>query len=207
MNHIMNKKKSYQSHLRQEQMKRTREQILEGLIKTMANGIVELSIPAVAHEARVSIPTVYRYFRTKRELIEALGGYVVEKIGINAVQLPRSPEELASAVREMFVRSEGLDEVLRAASISELGKEFRKDTLPARMEIIENALAPVAARFNETDWIRLRNIVLVLSSSAMIRAFIDYLDLSGEEAADTVTWAILILARANTKANETTQQQ
>ena len=205
MNHIMNNKKPYQSQLRPEQMTRPREQILEGLIKTMAIGIAELSIPAVAHEAGVSIPTVYRYFRTKHDLIEALGGYVVEKIGINAVQLPRSPEELVSAVREMFVRSEGLDEVLRAASISELGKEFRKDMLPARMKIIEDALAPVATRFNETDLIRLRNIVLVLSSSAMIRAFIDYLDLSGEEAADTVTWAILTLAQANTQANEATQ--
>lgn len=207
MNHIMNKKKLYQSQLRQEQMKRTREQILDGLIKTMASGIAELSIPAVAHEAGVSIPTVYRYFRTKRDLIEALGGYLAEKIGINATQLPSSPEELVSAVREMFVRSEGLDEAIRAASVSELGKEFRKDTLPARMKIIEDALAPVAARFNETDLIRLRNIVLVLSSSAMIRACKDYLDLSGEEAADTVTWAILTLARANAQANKTTQQQ
>ena len=204
MNRIMNKKKLYQSQFRQEQMKRTREQILEGLIKTMASGIAELSIPAVAHEAGVSIPTVYRYFRTKRDLIEALGGYLGEKIGANATQLPRSPEELAAAVREMFVRSEGLDEVIRAASVSELGKEFRKDAMPVRMKIIEDALAPVAARFNETDWIRLRNIVLVLSSSAMIRAFIDYLDLSGAEAADTVTWAILTLAQANTQANEAT---
>ncbi len=207
MNHIMNKKKLYQSQLRQEQMKRTREQILEGLIKTMASGIAELSIPAVAHEAGVSIPTVYRYFRTKRDLIEALGGYLGEKIGANATQLPRSPEELASVVREMYIRSEGLDEVIRAASVSELGKEFRKDAMPVRMKIIEDALAPVAPRFNETDWIRLRNIVLVLSSSAMIRAFIDYLDLSGAEAADTVTWAILTLAQANTQANEAAHQQ
>jgi AcrR family transcriptional regulator len=202
----MDKKKTYQSQLRQEQMKRTREQILEGLIKTMASGISELSIPAVAHDAGVSIPTVYRYFPTKRDLIEALGGYVVEKIGINVVQLPHSPEELASSVREMFVRSEGFDEVIRAASVSELGKEFRKGGLPARKKIIEDALVPVADRFNETDWIRLCNIVLVLSSSAMIRAFIDYLDLSGEEAADTVTWAILTLTRANTQASEVTQQ-
>ncbi len=207
MNHFMNKKKLYQSQLRQEQMKRTRELILEGLIKTMASGIAELSIPAVAHEAGVSIPTVYRYFRTKRDLIEALGGYLGEKIGANATQLPRSPEELASAVREMYVRSEGLDEVIRAASVSELGKEFRKDAMPVRMKIIQDALAPVAPRFNETDWIRLRNIVLVLSSSAMIRAFIDYLDLSGEEAADTVTWAILTLTQANTQVNEAAHQQ
>jgi hypothetical protein len=107
----------------------------------------------------------------------------------------------------MYVRSEGLDEVIRAASVSELGKEFRKDAMPVRMKIIEDALAPVATRFNETDWIRLRNIVLVLSSSAMIRAFIDYLDLSGEEAADTVTWAILTLTQANTQVNEAAHQQ
>jgi AcrR family transcriptional regulator len=205
MIHIVNKKKSYQSHLRQDQMQRTREQILEGLIRTMASGIAEFSIPAVAREARVSIPTVYRYFRTKRKLIEALGGYLAEKIGANTTQLPRSPEELATAVREMFVRSDGFDEVLRAASVSELGKEFRKDVLPARMKIIEDALAPVAAQFNETDWTHLRNIVLVLSSSAMIRAFKDYLDLSGEEAADNVTWAILTLAHANAQANEARQ--
>jgi AcrR family transcriptional regulator len=206
MIHIMNQKQTYQSQLRQEQMKRTREQILEGLIKTMASGISELSIPAVAHEAGVSIPTVYRYFRTKRDLIEALGGYLVVKIGIDATQLPRSPGELASTVREMFIRSEGLDETIRAASISEMGKEFRKETLPARLKIIEDALTPVADQFTETDWVRLRNIVLILSSSAMIRAFIDYLDLSGEEAADTVTWAILTLSQANTQANEVTHQ-
>ena len=154
----------------------------------------------------IAIPACYIYFRTKRDLIEALGGYLVVKIGIDATQLPRSPGELASTVREMFIRSEGLDETIRAASISEMGKEFRKETLPARLKIIEDALTPVADQFTETDWVRLRNIVLILSSSAMIRAFIDYLDLSGEEAADTVTWAILTLSQANTQANEVTHQ-
>src|SRR5258708_33635107 len=93
---IMNKRRDYQSPLRQEQTKRTREQILEGLIQTMAHGgLADLSIPAVARVAGASVPTIYRYFRTKRELIEALGGYIVQTTCMEAPSLPpRSPAEL-----------------------------------------------------------------------------------------------------------------
>ncbi len=69
----MNKQRDYQSPLRQEQARRTREQILDGLIQAMARGgLADLSIPAVAREAGVSVPTIYRYFHTKRELIDHL---------------------------------------------------------------------------------------------------------------------------------------
>ncbi len=193
----MKEKKPYHSTLREEQTQRTREQILAGLVKTMARGIATLSIPAVAREAGVSVPTVYRYFRTKRELVDALGGYLIGKISSGSPpQFPRNPEELTSMVRNIFLSFEGLDETIRAASVSELSYEFRKEALPARLKMIENALAPVLEHANETDRIRLRNIVLILSSTAMVRAFKDYLDLSGEEAADNVSWAILTLTQA-----------
>jgi len=204
MIHIMKEKHAYSSRLRQEQKNRTREQILEGLVRTMAHGIAELSIPAVAREAGVSVPTVYRYFRTKRDLIEALGSYLVQKVGFGQVQPPNSPEELTSMVKKLFISYEGLDETLRAAAVSEFAYEARKEALPTRLKIIEEALAPVRAKFNQNDWIRLRNIVLVLSSTATVRAFKDYLDLSGEEAADTVTWAILRLTQSASFAGETT---
>src|SRR5437588_2082283 len=104
MIHIMKEKHTYSSRLRKEQMQRTREQILEGLVRTMAHGIADLSIPAVAREAGVSVPTVYRHFRTKRELIEALGSYFVQKAGFGAAQPPNSPEELIAMVRQLFTR-------------------------------------------------------------------------------------------------------
>jgi AcrR family transcriptional regulator len=204
MIHIMKEKHAYSSRLRQEQMNRTREQILEGLVRTMSHGITELSIPTVAREAGVSVPTVYRYFRTKRDLVEALGGYLLQKIGFGQVQPPQSPEELAAMVKKLFISYEGLDETLRAAAVSEFAYETRKEALPARLKIIEEALAPVRTKFNEKDWVRLRNIVLVLSSTATVRAFKDYLDLSGEEAADIVTWAILRLTQTPSRADETT---
>jgi len=197
MIHIMKEKKPYHSSLREEQAQRTRDQILEGLIKTMAHGIATLSVPAVAHEAGVSVPTIYRHFRTKRDLVNALGSYLIGKISTgNTQQLPQSPKELASMVRSVFLSFEGLDETVRAASVSELSYEFRKEALPARLKMIEVALAPVFEHANETDRIRLRNIILILSSTAMVRAFKNYLDLSGEEAADNVTWAILTLTQA-----------
>jgi AcrR family transcriptional regulator len=193
MIHIMNEKKTYQSPLRQEQMQRTREQILEGLIRVMARGMADLSIPEVAREAGVSVPTVYRYFKTKRELIAALGTYTLQKLGAVGRQPPSSVEELIAGMKELSRKYEELDETVRAAAMSEFAYEARRAVLPARLKMIENALAPVTGSLSQEDRIRLRNSVLVLSSTAMIRAFKDYLGLTGEETADTIEWAIRIL--------------
>ena len=197
----MNKQRDYQSPLRQEQARRTREQILDGLIQAMERGgLADLSIPAVAREAGVSVPTIYRYFHTKRELIESLGSYIIQKSGINLTPPPpRSPEELIAMVKEVFLKYEGADEMLRAAAMSELSYEMRQHALPRRLELIEEALRPVADRFNETDRIHLRNSVFILTTTAIARAFKDYLNLSGEEAADTVEWAIRILTSGSSQ--------
>lgn len=198
----MNKQHDYHSPLRQEQAKRTREQILEGLIRALAQGgIADLSIPAVAREAGVSVPTIYRYFHTKHELIQALYSYSAQRAGINTVpsepQLPHGLEGLMVAVKEVFIKYERADETLRAAITSEASYEMRKQALPLRLKIIEEALAPVAEHFNEADRLRLRNMVLILTTTSMVRAFKDYLDLSGEEAADTVAWTIRMLTNVS----------
>lgn len=204
MIHIMKEGKSYQSQLRQEHREQTHDLILEGLIKTMAKGIVTWSIPDVAREAGVSVPTVYRYFRTKKDLVQALSAYVVHKAGVATMELPHSPEELVAMARELYIRAEGMSEDFRMASVSELAQEMRKEGIPARLKIIEGALAPVLPSFNEQDRQRLVRTVLLLTSSAMIRTFKDYLDLEGVEAADTVAWAILRLAYAGSSGKETT---
>ncbi len=205
----MNKQRDYQSPLRQEQARRTREQILEGLIQAMAHGgLADLSIPAVAREAGVSVPTIYRYFRTKRELIESLGSYIIQKAGITpASPPPRSPEELSALVKDLFLTYEGADEMLRAAAMSELSYEMRQLALPRRLELIEEALQPVADRFDETERIHLRNSVFILTTTAMVRAFKDYLNLSGEEAAETVAWAIRTLTSKSARRDADEREQ
>jgi AcrR family transcriptional regulator len=186
-------------------MERTRDLIMEGLIRTMANGAVTWSIPEVAREAGVSVPTIYRYFRTKQELVEGLSAYVVRKAGLAAMQPPRSPQELVAMVREMYIRSEGMSDAMKMASVSELAQEIRKESIPVRLNMIEMALAPVLSSFSEQERVYLVRMILLLTSSALIRAFDQYLDLAGTEAADTISWAIFALTRAGLVSEETTQ--
>ncbi len=180
--------------LREAHREHTRDQIMEGLIQVMAEGAVTWSVPDVARAAGVSVPTVYRYFRTKKDLVQGLGAFVGRKVGFAAAGPPRSPEALVALVRHMFVSAEQAGEALRLAAVSELAQDFRQHAMPLRLRMIEGALAPVRDRFTAEDWERLVRVVLVLASTAMIRALDDYLGLTGEPAADVVGWAILRLA-------------
>jgi AcrR family transcriptional regulator len=196
MIHIMDERKMPPSRLRQEHMEHTRDLIMEGLIRTMANGAVTWSIPDVARESGVSVPTIYRHFRTKQELVEGLSAYVVRKAGLAGLPGPRSPQELIAMVREMYLRAEGMSEAMKMASVSELAQEIRKESIPVRLNMIEAALAPVLSSFSEQERVYLVRMVLLLTSSALLRAFDQYLGLAGAEAADTVSWAISALTRA-----------
>ena len=80
-------------------MRRTREQILDALVRTIGQGVAGLSIPAVAREAGVSIPTIYRHFHNKQELVAALGGYLMQKMGLASMQPPRSLDDLLAISR------------------------------------------------------------------------------------------------------------
>lgn len=191
---------SARGSLREEQKERTRERILAGLVKTMARGVADLSVPAVAREAGVSVPTVYRYFRTKRDLVAAVPGYFAQQLGVREVRPPRNPDELAAMVQEIYAQADGMDETLQAALVSEMGtpivEDLRRTAMPYRLRMVEDALAPVTQRMDDADCTRLRDVVLVLSSSAALRAFKDYLGISFAEAAADVAWAIRTLARA-----------
>jgi AcrR family transcriptional regulator len=206
MIHIMNERKTFPSRLRQEHMEQTRELIMEGLIRTMASGAVTWSIPEVARESGVSVPTIYRYFRTKQELVEGLGAYVVRKAGLTDMQPPRSPQELIDMVREMYIRAESMSDAMKMASVSELAQEIRRESIPVRLKMIETALAPVLPYFPEKEQLYLMRMVLLLTSSALIRAFDQYLGLIGIEAADTVSWAISALTRMGSFDEEITQR-
>src|SRR3990172_5060569 len=84
----------YASALRDEQVEATRVRILDALVRTMANGVAGLSIPAVAREARVSVPTVYRHFGSKEGLLAALSPYVLARAGLVPDPVPETLAEL-----------------------------------------------------------------------------------------------------------------
>src|SRR5438105_8739938 len=111
--------RTYVSPLRQEQSDATRRRIVEAVARVLARGLTELSVPAVAEEAKVSVATVYRHFKNKQELVDGLGRHYAEQIGTmdfgrqSAVDL--TLEDLVDHVADVFVRVERLDPTLRAA--------------------------------------------------------------------------------------------
>ncbi|MCA9919936.1 MAG: TetR/AcrR family transcriptional regulator [Anaerolineales bacterium] len=188
-------KRSYNSEQREQQKQETRTRILEGLIAVMADGLVEVSIPAVAEASGVSIPTIYRYFPNKSALMGALPIYLAQKIGAP----PLNPEpDLASylnALNEFYARADNIDTTMQAAAMSEAAVNLRRTTRPERLQMIEQMLRPYTTHLLPAEQEKLRNVVLILATSAVMKAFTDYLELSWEEAARQATWAIDMLVK------------
>src|SRR5215470_11388874 len=195
----------YRSPLRDERAIQTRTRILDGLVQVMArNGIAELSIPLVAREAGVSIPSVYRYFPTKRDLITALDEYAHQKgsFTLDDFGPMETPEDLARIVPLTFKRREAIESTLSAAMNSRLGYSMRRQEFADRAKHFSKALRPIAKHLNRKEQQWLTDVVFVLSSYSCVRAFRDYLDLDAEEAGKRVAWAIRVLSRGAACSDE-----
>jgi AcrR family transcriptional regulator len=201
MNRITNVKRRrrmarvYESPLRDEQAETTRQRILDALVRTMGRGVAGLSVPAVAAEAQVSVPTVYRHFRTKADLVAALAPYLSRKTGL--MEFPDvGSDDLGAVARELYRRNEAMDAETRAAMASQLGQEVRRRTMPERVSLIRKAVAEKVPGLSGADLDRLTRVLLILMSSATMRAYKDYLGMGAMDAADDIAWTVGILQRS-----------
>lgn len=186
-------RRAYASSLRDEQAEATRTRILEALIRTMASGVAGLSMPAVAREADVSVPTIYRHFGSKQGLLDALNAYAVAKGGLIPRALPATAEDLGPMVRTLFRNLGSMDLTLRAAMASQLGQEARRATMPERREMSREFVRRLGPDLPDAAVERVGDVALILMSSAAFRAFKDYLGLGPDPAAALATWAIQTL--------------
>lgn len=186
-------RRRYASALREEQAEATRTRILEALVRTMAAGVAGLSIPAVAREAEVSIPTIYRHFGSKQGLVEALSPYVIRKGGLMPEPMPQTIDELGPLLRTLFHNLDAMDLTLRAAMASELGQEVRQVTMPKRRAMIREFAGRLAPDLPDAQLERLADLMLILVSTAGFRAYKDYLGLGPDASAALASWAIRTL--------------
>src|SRR5688572_1155649 len=96
--------RTYRSELRAEQAEETRGRILDAAGRVMATGVASLSVPAVAREAGVSVPTVYRHFGTKAELLAELYPHAARRAGLDGIPDPSTVSDVKSAVRAVIER-------------------------------------------------------------------------------------------------------
>lgn len=182
--------RAYRSDLREEQTEETRARILDATMRVMATGLASLSVPAVAREAGVSVPTVYRHFRTKPELLAALYPHAARKAGVDAIADPRSLDELQPMVRALLERLDNLDDLSRAAMASPVASEVRSATMPTRLQRIRRLTDSIEPKLRKADRDRITRLLAVLMTSSSLRMWRDHLGLSVDDVAKEIDWIV-----------------
>ena len=165
----------------------------------MARGVASLSIPAVAREAGVSVPTVYRHFATKQQLIEAIYPHVMRRAAINQPPPPRSIYELQDGVREYLAYLDSLDDQARAVMASGAADEVRRASMPNRVAVFRAVADSVEPKLADADRDRLARVLVVLTQSSSLRMWRDHLGLSVDEVAGEIDWLVKAAIAAATE--------
>ncbi len=182
--------RAYGSPLRTQQAEETRERILDATVRVMAKGLAFVSVPQVAREAAVSVPTVYRHFATKRDLLGAVYPHSVRRAGLGELVIPRSMDELRGGLRAYFERTDSFGDLARAAMASPASDEVRRLNIPDRLAIFRRVADSIQPKPSESDRDRIARLLVILTASSALRQWRDQLGSSVEEAADDVDWVL-----------------
>ena len=193
--------RTYRSQLRAHQAEETRARILDATIRVIADGLAYVSIPAVAREAGVSVPTIYRHFATKRDLLAAVYPYTVRRAGIDKLVPPRTIDELRNGVREYFDRTDSIDDLARAAMAGPASEEVRRLNIPDRLAVFRRIADSIEPKLARPDRDRIARLLMILTASSALRMWRDHLGASVDEAADDVNWVVKAAIEAATRRN------
>lgn len=202
MTRIANSKaaRAYGSPLRAKQAEETRTRILDATGRVMAGGLAFVSIPQVAREAGVSVPTVYRHFPTKHDLLAAVYPHAVRRAGLAELVIPRSMDELRAGLRTYFERTDSFGDLARAAMASPASDEVRRLNMPDRVAIFRRLADSLEPKPSPEDRDRIARLLVVLTASSALRLWRDQLGSSVEEAADDVDWVLrAVIASATSR--------
>lgn len=192
----------YRSDLRTEHAEATRARILDATMRVIATGMASLSIPAVAREAGVSVPTIYRHFGTKRALLAAVYPHAAHKAGLDTVADPHSVDELRPMIHQLLERLDNLDDVARAAMASPGAAEVRHATMSTRYRRLRPIADSVEPQLATSDRDRITRLLAVVTASSSLRMWRDHLGLSVDEVAQEIDWIVRTAIAASKRGTE-----
>ena len=182
--------REYRSQLRSEQAEATRSRILDAAVRVVADGFASVSIPAVAREAGVSVPTIYRHFATKRDLLAAMYPHLLNRARLNQPPPPRSLDELRDGMRAYFEHLDSFDDLARAAIASPASDDVRRLSMPNRLAMFDQLADTIEPKPSKVDRDRIARLLVTMTSSSTLRLWRDHFGRSVDEAADDVDWLV-----------------
>lgn len=174
--------------LRARQIEETRAAIVRAAAEILAEGDAPLSIPSVAGRSGVSIRTVYRYFPSKADLVQAIGH--VDDPAATAGPLPALD---GSDLHEWLKRgwSEEIQTpLLRAQLRTAAGQEVRRSRRARHRAFAEAVIDDWGLDLPSDGRASVADLLLLLTGGAALVELTDVLGAPVERAAVAAAWAV-----------------
>lgn len=196
----MSSTRAYNSPLREEKLRETRESILSALSSLMesADSPDEIGMDAIADKAGVQRRTIFRHFESKDELLRAFWPWLNARIGTSI--RPESPKDIAEGPRQAFPLFDTHEGVMRAALHSRTGREMRARTIAVRRKNFSEALGPALAGQAPEHAQRVEALAHLLYSASAWEVLKDYGGLDGTQAGEAASWALELILSAVSSA-------
>lgn len=190
----MKGKRPYDNALREAQAAGTRERILDAVSALVAAGAVQdLTVPRVAERAGVTVRTVYRYFPTRTDLIDAMQRWALARMGA-----PAWPEDARALVAFAVPLFEGFDQNREAVEAQLRGgamAEVRSEGKARRVKALRQTLSAELDGLPDGAQRAALGVIKHLLSASAWQALREDVGLGGTDAGRAVAWAIEALVR------------
>jgi AcrR family transcriptional regulator len=186
--------------LREQHALATRERILGAVADLLEQGPPQdLTMPEVAEASGVSLRTIYRYFPTREDLLEAAGRWIGDELLKHPY--PRDLDEVADRYQEGVVDFDERPGLVRALAFSHLGQRVRGYRRRERLEAIGRALRAELPNLSERELREAEGVLAYLHNMLAYTTLREEGGLSGEEIGEAIGWAIRTLIQDLRKRN------
>lgn len=186
--------RTYDMGLRDRQSAETRRRIVGALVDLINTGDGRpetITVPDVADRAGVSVPTVYRHFKTKDALFEAITTIAFQEF-TGDPELP-TLDTLPAALHQMFAQMRKHEGFVRATLATDYGREMRRRRRPDRDAMLRSVLDSAARDLPEDRYHALYILIQMLTSGPTYLYLTDKGGYDSDQAADVASWAIRTL--------------
>jgi AcrR family transcriptional regulator len=192
--------------LREQHAVATRERILSAVAELIEQGdLDELTMPGVAKASGVSLRTVYRYYATREQLVEAAGRWIGDELFKHPY--PRDLDEVANLYEEGCRDFDERPGLARALAQSQLGQRARGYRRRERVEAIRRALHAELTELGEDELRQAEAVLPYLHNILAYTSLSEESSLSGEEIGQAIGWAIRTLTEDLRKRNKNVRRK
>ncbi len=183
------------SELRAERRAATRERIVQAAIEVLTDDDpAAVSMPAVAERAGVSLRTLYRYFPTKGELLDAAGGWFGGRAWARAAGRANvgelRPDDFLAYQRARFADFDANLPGVLVQFATPAGRELRRDRLDEQRPVVRAVVDSVGLPLDDAGADRLVDAIIATSSSALFLELVERMGYEHRPAADLTVWIV-----------------